>query len=152
MNIDRVIQKILLALTCSLALVLVPVVAGAQDTGVVGTVKHGVQKGAQGVEEGGKAVVGKTQEGYDATKKAVTGEDQKTNQKTTEGTATESTTTRSTTKGATKGTTSETGKTAGKKLPGTAGELPLTGLLGTLAMAGAAASWQIERRKRAKMN
>jgi hypothetical protein len=148
MNNDRVTQKILLALTCCLALLLVPVIAGAQDNGVLGTMKQGVQKGAQGVEEGGKAVVGKTQEGYDATKRAVTGEDQKT---TKEGTTT--TTTRSTTSKGTTGATSETGKTAGKHLPGTAGELPLTGLLGTLAMAGAAASWQIGRRRRAsKLN
>ena len=119
----------LFALAFGFAMAMIPMSLAAQDVG--GTLKHGVEKGAGAVQQGVEGAANKTKEGAEATKKAITGEENnpdKTRMKSSEGqTQTESTETKST----------ETGKT---RLPKTAGELPLLALTGSLALAGAAAS------------
>ena len=125
--------KILLAAACCLALVLVPIHAGAQG-GIVKGAKEGVQKGAQETEKGAKGAYGKTKEGAEAvghgTKKAFTG-DQNTpsenRMKSTEG-QNESTTT----------------QTEEKQMPRTAGELPMLFLTGILSLAGARATRRLK--------
>src|SRR6516162_8781472 len=65
-----------LALSCCLVLVLVPVLANAQLGGVYQGAKQGVQKGAEEVQKGVETGAEKTKEGAEATKNAITGEDQ----------------------------------------------------------------------------
>ena len=118
------------------ALLLVPISLGAQ--GILHGAKKGIQQGAGAVQQGVEGAANKTKEGAQAvgrgTKKVITGEDDNQDkarmkssesQSQTESTQTESTQTQS----------KETGK---RNLPKTAGELPLLGLAGCLALAGAA--------------
>jgi hypothetical protein len=147
MAVERITHKVLFALACCLVLVLVPAMAGAQG-GVLGQAGHGIKKGAQGVQKGVETGVEKTKEGAESvgheTKRVITGEDNTSadrqkpaTQSTTppEPTSQKSTTTKSATEG-TKG---------GKHLPGTASELPLLAVVGSLALAGAVASRLVRR-------
>ena len=132
-------QKVLLAFACCLALVIVPISLSAQG-GIIKKGAQGVQKGAEktkeGVEKAGKE-----------TKEVVTGKDedndsntQDTNinrQKSTETSpSTQSQSTTTTTES--QSTSKESRRTEqgrSKRLPSTAGELPLLVLLGGLALA-----------------
>jgi LPXTG-motif cell wall-anchored protein len=141
-----------IGLAFGLAMLLIPISSGAQDGGILGGAKRGVQQGAgtvqKGVEEGAK----KTKEGAESvgheTKKVITGEDDNQDTSHMKGTEsqpqTESTQTRSRRTESTQNQSEETGK---KNLPKTAGELPLLGLAGCLALAGAAASGLRRRRE-----
>jgi cobalamin biosynthesis Mg chelatase CobN len=138
--------KILLAVTCCLFIVLVPlsVTASAQNV---------LQKGAQGVQKGVETGVDKTKEGAEATgkaiKKGVTGEDTSTSterMKSTEQQTTPSTQQRQTTTSESKKSSTTTTEEK-EKLPKTAGELPLLGLIGALAL-GAAGASRVLRRER----
>jgi cobalamin biosynthesis Mg chelatase CobN len=146
--------KILLAVTCCLFIVLVPlsVTASAQNV---------LQKGAQGVQKGVETGVDKTKEGTQATghaiKKGVTGEDtststermKSTEQQTTPGTeqqTTPSTQRQTTTRESQRSSTTTTEEKKNKEqLPKTAGELPLLGLIGALALGAAGASRVLRR-------
>jgi hypothetical protein len=152
--IERNLKLKLLFAVCSLALVLIPLSGYAQD-GIWSGAKHGVEKGAQGVQKGAESV------GHE-TKKVITGQDDQTktqsqDQTTTQeqqnnarmkggtqgGTQTETST--STTEKSERGQTKQTGEKEGKPLPRTAGELPLLALAGCLALAGAGAFRLIRR-------
>jgi hypothetical protein len=145
MAVKTITHTVLLALACCLVLVLVPAMAGAQ--GILGQAEKGVKKGAQGVQKGVETGVEKTKEGAESvgheTKKVITGEDDKSadqQKPTTQSTTPSETTTKSTTS---KSTSEET--KGGKHLPGTAGELPLLALVGSLALAGAVVSRLVRR-------
>jgi hypothetical protein len=143
MVVQTITQRVLLALACCLVLVLLPVAASAQG-GILGQTEKGVQKGAQGVEKGVKKGAEGTKEGAEAVghgvKKGVTGEDTTTERQKGQSTTTPSTSTAPET---------EKGKAAttkgGKHLPGTAGELPLIALIGSLALAAAVATKLVRR-------
>ena len=133
-----------LAVACCFVLILVPVLANAQVGGVI-------QKGAQGVQKGVETGVEKTKEGAEATKNAITGEDQDQNRmKPQESQQNPS---------ATESQPSETGQrsmpsesaqkteTGQKNMPRTAGELPLLALAGCLALSAAGLSRIIRRHK-----
>jgi hypothetical protein len=108
----------------------------------LGQTEKGIQKGAEGVQKGVQKGVEGTKEGAEAVghgiKKGVTGQDT-----TTERQKGESTTTPSTSPETEKGTAKTT--KGGKHLPGTAGELPLIALIGSLALAGAVATKLVRR-------
>ena len=139
--------KILLAVTCCLFIVLVPLSLSAQNI---------LQKGAQGVQKGVETGAEKTKEGAEATgqaiKKGVTGEDTSTNtermkgeQQTTPGTEQQTTpSTRTQTTRESKRSTTTTEKKEGN-LPKTAGELPLLALVGALALGAAGVSRVLRR-------
>jgi hypothetical protein len=146
--IERNLKLKLLFSVCSLALVLIPLSALAQDS-IWHDTKQGVQKGAEGVQKGAESV------GHE-TKKVITGQDDQTktqDQTTTQeqqnnarmkgGTQTETSTT--TTEKSERGQTKQTEQKEGKPLPRTAGELPLLALAGCLALAGAGAFRLIRR-------
>ena len=141
MVVQKITQRVLLALACCLVLVMLPVAASAQG-GILGQTEKGIKKGAQGVQKGVEGAAEGTKKGAEAVghgvKKAVTGEDTSTERQ-----KGESTTTPSTTPETQKGKT-ETTK-GGKHLPGTAGELPLIALIGSLALAGAITSKLVRR-------
>ena len=146
MTVKTTMNKHLLALACCLVLVLVPAMARAQG-GILGQAEKGVKKGAQGVQKGVETGVEKTKEGAESvgheTKKVITGEDDKSADRqkpTTQSTTPSETTTKSTTS---KSTSEET--KGGKHLPGTAGELPLLAVVGSLALAGAVVSRLVRR-------
>jgi cobalamin biosynthesis Mg chelatase CobN len=137
--------KILLAVTCCLFIVLVPLSVSTNAQNVL-------QKGAQGVQKGAETGVEKTKEGAQATgreiKKGVTGEDtststqrMKSTEQTTPSTERQQTTTSESKRRST--TTTE----EGKKLPKTAGELPLLALVGALALGAAGVSRVLRRVK-----
>ncbi len=132
MIVIRVTQKVLLAVACCFALILVPLSVGAQTPGGV------IQKGAEGVKKGVETGAEKTKEGAEAVgegvKKTITG-DEANRQKST---GTESNAEPSQ-------TTTETQK-RGKHLPGTAGELPLLALAGGLSLAASGVLKLIRRR------
>ena len=117
-----------LAVACCFVLILVPVLANAQVGGVI-------QKGAQGVQKGVETGVEKTKEGAQATKDAITGEDQNQNRMKPE---------ESQTKPSTEQKSNETEQ---KNMPRTAGELPLLALAGCLALTAAGLSRVIRRQK-----
>jgi hypothetical protein len=150
MAVETITQKVLLALACCLVLVLVPAGASAQG-GVLGKAGQGIKKGAQGVQKGVETGVEKTKEGAESvgheTKRAVTGEDNTSADRqkptTQSRTPSETTTTKSTTSKSTTGTTE--GTKGGKRLPRTAGELPLLAVVGSLALAGAVVSKLVRR-------
>ena len=152
MAIERITHKVLLALACCLVLVLVPATAGAQG-GVLGKAGQGVEKGAQGVQKGVETGVEKTKEGAKSvgheTKKVITGEDNTSadqQKPTTQSTTpSETTTTKGTTSKSTTGTKTTEETKGGKRLPGTAGELPLLAVVGSLALAGAVVSRLVRR-------
>jgi hypothetical protein len=149
MVVQTITHRVLLALACCLVLVLLPVAASAQG-GILGQTEKGIQKGAQGVEKGVQKGVEGTKEGAEAVghgvKKGVTGEST-----TTERQKSQSTTTTPSTSPTTPSTTTQTEKRTtettkgGKRLPGTAGELPLIALIGSLALAGAVARKLVRR-------
>ena len=142
MTATRHTLKILLALTCSLFIVLVPLSNTASAQGDL------LKKGAHGVQKGVETGAEKTQEGVDATgkaiKKGVTGEDTSTSRERMKQT-TPSTQQQKTTTESKKGTTTTEEKEG--NLPKTAGELPLLALMGALAL-GAAGVSRILRRVR----
>jgi len=138
-------------------MLLIPISSGAQDGGILGGAKRGVQQGAGTVQKGVEEGANKTKEGAESvgheTKKVITGEDNNQDtsrmkgtesQPQTESTQTEPTQTRSRQTESTQTQSKETGK---KNLPKTAGELPLLALAGCLALAGAAASGLRRRRE-----
>ena len=144
--------KILLAVTCCLFIVLVPLSVTAHAQNVL-------QKGAQGVQKGVETGAEKTKEGAQATgravKKGVTGEDtststermKSTEQQTTPGTEQQTTpsTQRQTTTRESQRSSSTTTSEEKQKLPKTAGELPLLALIGALALGAAGASRVLRR-------
>ncbi len=139
--ITRLTHKILLAIVCCFALVcVVPLTASAQG-GII-------KKGAQGVKKGVETGVDKTKEGAETvgreTKEVFTGDKDndndtqrmkgsETSTTTQEPSQTETTKKSTTTSKSTKAGSTET-ETAHKRLPATAGELPLLGLIGALAL------------------
>jgi hypothetical protein len=127
--------QILLVVACCLALTSLPLYAQFGD------IKKGVQKGAEGVKQGGEKAVDVTKEGAQKTKRAVTGEPQK---------STDTTPTTERMK-QTPSRTEEPSTSAPAKakerttLPRTAGEAPLLVLVGMLALAAAGASRAMRR-------
>ena len=141
MKVTRLTQRVLLALVCSLAIISLPLSAGAQNI---------LKKGAQGIQKGVETGVDKTKEGAEAVghgvKKAVTGEDTSDSRmKSTEpsqATAPSQTTAPSTgsqttrpSQTRTRGTATATARANGEHLPATAGEFPLIALIGISALA-----------------
>jgi hypothetical protein len=132
------------------AMLLIPISSQAQDGGILHGAKKGIQQGADTVQQGVEGAANKTKEGAEAvgreTKKAITGEDNNPDNarmKSTESQSrTGSTQTESTQNESTQSQSKDTGK---KNLPKTAGELPLVGLGGCLALFGAAA-FELRRR------
>jgi len=149
MNPTRFTSGVLLAFGWCLILLLVPLLVSAQTPGGI------IKKGAQGVEKGVVTGAEKTKEGAEAvgkgTKKVITGKDTNTGEnrmKSTEpGTESGTSTAPSeTTSGATTSEATDTERAkAGKKLPATAGELPLLALAGVLALAAFGATKLIRR-------
>jgi hypothetical protein len=137
MIVTRLTQRVLLAFVCGLAIISLPVAAGAQGI---------IKKGAEGVQKGVETGVDKTKEGAEAVghgvKKAVTGEDTSTSRmKSTQTEPTkpsQATTPTERTTGEPRSSSRETenAATRGERLPATAGELPLLALIGVLALAG----------------
>lgn len=143
---EKLTQNGLLVLACCFALILLPLSSAwaQEDT---------LKKAGEGIQKGAETVVDKTKEGAEAVgegaKDLVTDDDPDTDkdeipadrQKPTEVQSdTQSTTTPSSE--AAKGTstsTEETEASEDRELPATAGELPLLGLIGALALAGAGA-------------
>src|ERR1051326_5033151 len=76
MIVTRFTQRVLLALACCFALIVIPATAGAQIGGAI-------EKGAHGVKKGVETGVEKTKEGTETVgkgvKKAVTGDDTENN-------------------------------------------------------------------------
>jgi uncharacterized surface anchored protein len=157
MNGTGLTQRVLLVLVCCLAIIFLPLSAGAQGI---------IKKGAQGVQRGVETGAEKTKEGAEAVghgaKKAITGEDTSTSRmKSTETQSTEpsQTTTPSDTNARSRSTTPSESTTTGssstsrstehragtKKLPRTAGELPLLALIGMLSLAAAGTSRLLRR-------
>ena len=151
MAVKTITHTVLLALACCVVLVLVPVMAGAQGS-ILGQAEKGVKKGAQGVQKGVETGVEKTKEGAESvgheTKKVITGEDDTSADRqkpTTQSTTPSETTTKSTTSKSTTGTKTTEETKGGNRLPGTAGELPLLAVMGSLALAGAAVTRLVRR-------
>jgi cobalamin biosynthesis Mg chelatase CobN len=151
MTVKTIMNKHLLALACCLVLVLVPAMARAQG-GILGQAEQGVKKGAQGVQKGVETGVEKTKEGAESvgheTKKVITGKDDTSADRqkpTTQSTTPSETTTKGTTSKSTTGTKTTEETKGGKHLPGTAGELPLLALVGSLALAGAVVTRLVRR-------
>ena len=132
--------RLLIAAVCCFVLVLLPMSSSAQ--GIVKGTKHGIQKGAGAVEKGAEGAAEKTKEGAQAVghgaKKAVTGD--KNN-------SSDSRMKSSEPQRDTSSTENKPGETGQKRLPKTAGELPLLALAGFLALAGAVSS-KLARRLR----
>jgi thiol:disulfide interchange protein len=130
----RLTEKVLLAMACCLALVLVPVSVGAQTPGGI------IKKGAEGAKKGVETGAEKTKEGAEAVgegvKKTITGDDtDKNRQKSTDtGSSTEPSQT-TTSDSTSQSTDTEQAQKGSKKLPTTAGELPLLALVGGLGLA-----------------
>jgi hypothetical protein len=130
-----------IAAVCCFLLILLPISSGAQ-TGIFEGAKHGIQKGAGAVGKGAEEAAGKTKEGAEAVghgvKKAVTGEDNNQSDARTNDNQTQA---------STSSTGTRPGQTGQKRLPRTAGELPLLAFLGFLALVGAA-GYEVSRRAR----
>ena len=155
MKVTRLTQRVLLALVCSLAIISLPLSAGAQNI---------LKKGAQGIQKGVETGVDKTKEGAEAVghgvKKAVTGEDTSDRMKSTEpsqATAPSQTTAPSTRSQTTRpshtrtgGTSTATARANGEHLPATAGEFPLIALIGISALAAAGTATFIRRARAVK--
>jgi hypothetical protein len=162
----RSIRLMALAAACCFALVLIPVSSYAQLHAIVAQlggvahgVEHGVQKGAQGVQKGVEGT-------YNKGKEVVTGEDQ--NQEQTQQPTEQQQTTPSENRMKSKGETqtqqyqtqqdqnqtdqnqtnqtekSQTRETGQKRMPRTAGELPLLLMTGLLSLAGARATRRLK--------
>ena len=152
MTVKTTMNKHLLALACYLVLVIVPASAGAQG-GVLSKTGHDIKKGVHGVQKGVETGVEKTKGGVESvgheTKRVVTREDKTSanRQKPTTQSTTPSETnnTKSTTSKSTTGTKTTEETKGGKHLPGTAGELPLLALVGSLALAGAVVTRLVRR-------
>ena len=144
MTAIKIKQSLLLAVVCCFALILAPLPAGAQG-GIIKKGVEGVQKGVDYGVDKTKEGIHKTKEGAEKAghevKKAVTGEETTTREKgkyTTEPTQTtpsQATGERRTGRTTTATTRTERGETGRRRLPKTAGELPLIALLGGLALA-----------------
>jgi hypothetical protein len=166
MIVTRLTQRVLLVLVCCLAIISLPVAAGAQDIIKKGAegVKKGVETGVDKTKEGAEAVGHGVKEGAESVgqgvKKAVTGEDTSTSrmksteteptkpaQATTPSTRSQTVTPSERTTGEPRSSSRETenAATRGERLPGTAGELPLLALIGVLALAGYGTSKLIRR-------
>ena len=155
MKVTRLTQRVLLALVCSLAIISLPLSAGAQNI---------LKKGAQGIQKGVETGVDKTKEGAEAVghgvKKAVTGEDTSDRMKSTEPsqTTTPSQTTAPSTSSQTtrpshtrtRGTSTATARANGEHLPATAGEFPLIALIGISALAASGTATFIRRARAVK--
>jgi len=152
MNVERRIHLISLVLACLLVITFTSLPALAQDS-IWDKTKQGVKKGAEEVGEGVKKGAHETKEGAEAvgrgTKKVFTGhehneavERQKGTEFRTQPTTRPYVARPSETRKGTMG-----GATREKGLPRTAGELPLFGLGGALALAGAALSRIVRRGK-----
>src|SRR5262245_2100656 len=150
MNVRRFTHLISLVLICLVALMFTSLPAQGLAQGVLGKAKEGVQKGAEGVKKGAETAGEKTKEGAEAVghgvKKAVTGEDR---EKGTEYQTQQPVTRPSGTMTAESGKHHKmaAAKAGGKRLPRTAGEIPLFALSGTRALAGAALSRMVRRKK-----
>jgi cobalamin biosynthesis Mg chelatase CobN len=144
----RFTHLISLVLVCMLAITFTSAQALAQKN-IFDKTKEGVQKGAETVGKGVKKGAHETKEGAEAVghgaKKAVTGEDR---EKGSEYQTTQPAPRPSGTMPAESGKSrmSES-KTRAKGLPRTAGEFPLLALSGGLALAGAALSTVVRRRR-----
>jgi hypothetical protein len=144
----RITHLISLVLVCLLAITFTSAQALAQKN-IFDKTKEGVQKGAETVGEGVKKGAHETKEGAEAigrgAKKAVTGEER---EKGSEYQSTQPAPRPSGTMPAETGKSRMAeSKSAGKGLPRTAGEFPLLALSGGLALAGAALSGMVRRRK-----
>jgi hypothetical protein len=135
----RMKLRVLPAIACCLVLLLVPLTAKAQ---VGSTVKQGIQKGGQEVQKGVETGAEKTKEGVEAVgeagKKAITGEENNPSEQRMKPGETQATT------GSTETEGTEKGK---KKMPKTAGELPLLALAGWSALSAAGALRILRRKK-----
>ena len=142
MNHARTKLKVLPAIAGCLFLLLAPLTAKAQLGGAVQGTKHGIQKGGQEVQKGAEKGVEKTKEGAQAVgqagKKAITGEENNPSKKRMKPGQTQTTTGSTQTEGA---------NTGQKKMPKTAGELPLLALTGWSALSAAGALHMVRRRK-----
>jgi hypothetical protein len=129
------------------AMLLIPISLQAQVGGIVHGAKKGVQQGAHTVERGVEGAANKTKEGAEAvgrgTKNVITGENNNPDKKRMKSTESQSQTEST----ETKPTQTESKETGKRNLPKTAGELPLLGLAGCLALAGAVASGMFRRRE-----
>ena len=138
--IDTRLKLGALAVACCFVLILVPMLASGQGV---------IQKGVQGVQKGVETGVEKTKEGAEATKNAITGEDQNTEQNRMK--PQESTTeTQPSEKGQrnmTSETEQKTTETGQKNMPRTAGELPLLALAGCAALSAYGLSRVTRRQK-----
>ena len=160
--VDRLTKKVLLAVACCFALVLIPLsTASAQN--VYDQTKEGVQKGAEGVQKGAETVGEKTKEGAEAvgegTKDLVTDDDQDTNKdeittdrmkpSETKPSEAQSGKSSTTTRTESETTTKTEGEREKEGLPATAGELPLLALVGALALIGSGALKMIRKAPKA---
>jgi hypothetical protein len=145
--------KMLLAALCCFVLVLVvPVPSSAQLGGVVQGTKHGIEKGVDKTKEGAESV------GH-GTKKLFTGDssqDKDQNQYQNQNTRMKpvqrqpATTSTQTETQQNNTTTTESGQTQGKRMPRTAGELPLLALAGCLSLAIGGAYRLADRARRSQ--
>src|SRR5262245_42714040 len=159
MNGTGLTQRVFLVLVCCLAIIFLPLSAGAQGV---------LEKGAKGVQKRVETGAEKTKGGAEAVghgaKKAVTGEDSSSSSqmketettpstKPSQSTMPSGTSTRAKPTTPSQSTTTEPGrrsrgseqKAGGEKLPKTAGELPLLALIGVLSLAAAGTSRLIRR-------
>ena len=134
--IDTRLKLGALAVACCFVLILVPMLASGQGV---------IQKGVQGVQKGVETGVEKTKEGAEATKNAITGEDQNTEQNRMK--PQESTTETQPSEKGNMTSEQKTTETGQKNMPRTAGELPLLALAGCLALTAAGLSRVIRRQK-----
>ncbi len=145
--------KMLLAALCCFALVLVvPVPSSAQLGGVVQGTKHGIEKGVDKTKEGAEAV-------GQGTKKLFTDDDNsqdkdqqqypnQTNTRMKPAQTQPSTSSTETETQQNSTTTMEKGQKQSKRMPRTAGELPLLALAGCLSLAIAGAYRLADRSRR----
>jgi hypothetical protein len=134
MIVVRLTQKVLLAIACCSALILVPLSVGAQTPG--GIIKKGAQDVKKGVETGAE----KTKEGAEAVgedvKKPITGDDANTNRQKSTGAESNAEPSQTTPNDSRSGSSdTRQAQKSGKHLPGTAGELPFLALAGGLSLA-----------------
>jgi hypothetical protein len=144
--------KMLLAALCCFVLVLViPVPSSAQLGGVVQGTKHGIQKGVDKTKEGAEAVGRGTKEvitGEDQNKDQEQNQDQNQNKARMKPGETQPATSSTETETQKSTTTTETEQKEPKRMPKTAGELPLLALAGCLSLAVAGAYRLADRSRR----
>ena len=168
---ERLIQRVLLAVVCCSVLVLLPVSNAWAQKDILDDTTQGIQKGAEGVKEGAVTAGEKTKEGAEAVgqgaKDVVTDDDKDTDRdetttdrmkpsQTESGTTTKQETTTDRMKpsqtqpgSTTSGTTpSGTSSSEERRLPATAGELPLLAFIGVLALISAGALTLVRRTQR----